>query len=236
MTKTRKEKDIELWNAWKESGSTADLTKLFSNLNPLIHSNIKQLRGSISDTVLESEAKLQAMKAFNSFDPNKNTQLSTHVSNHLKKVNRIVYDNMELLRIPEQRRIKFKNFEATQSLLQEDLGRPPSINELSDALNWSKSEVVRHKSESWKELSASNPNVSDAGFHDDVNNGLVSYVYNDLTPQHQSIFEMTTGYGGKKEKSNADIMRKMNLTQGQLSYAKTTIKNKLKTAMGTFGE
>ena len=232
---SRKEKDLELWNTWNSTKNSSDLTKLFKNMNPLIHHNIKPLKGSISDTVLESEAKLQALKAFNSFDPNKGVQLATHVTNHLKKVNRIVYNNMELLSIPENRRIKFKNFEATETNLEEDLGRPPTINELSDNLGWSKAEVVRHKSENWKELSASNPNVSDIGFHDDANSTLISYVYNDLAPKYQSVFEMTTGYGGNKEHSNKYIMKKLKMTQGQLSYAKTKIKKNIQKAMGTYG-
>jgi DNA-directed RNA polymerase specialized sigma subunit len=209
---------------------------LFKNINPLIHHAITPLKGAISDNVLEAEAKLQAMKAFKTYDPNKDTKLSTHVMNHLQKVNRVVYNNMELLSVPEQRRIKFKNFEAVSSNLEEDLGRPPSVAELAEALNWSQAEVMRHKSESWKELSSSNPNVSDMGLHDDPNSTLVSYVYNDLSPQHKTIFEMSTGYGGTKEHTNPEIMKKLKLTQGQLSYAKTKIKETLQKAMGTYGK
>lgn len=236
MTNSRKDKDLELWKTWNQSKDPKDLSSLYKNINSLIHHNINPLKGSVSDRVLESEAKLQALNAFNTFDPSKDIQLSTHVTNHLKKVNRIAYNNMELLSVPEQRRIKFKNYEAVHSNLEEDLGRPPSMNEIADALGWSLSEVARHKSENWKELTASNPNVSDVGFHDDANNTLTSYVYNDLTPEHQTIFEMTTGYGGQKELSNEQIMKKMKLSQGQLSYAKTKIKNNFKKALGTYGE
>ena len=236
MVTTRKEKDLELWKTWNRTRNPQDLSKLYKAFNPLIHNAINPLKGSISDTVLLSEAKLNALKAFESYDPNKGVQLSTHVTNSLKKTNRIVYDNMELLGIPEKRRIKFKNYEATHTNLEEQLGRPPSMGELSDNLGWSRSEVARHKSESWKELSASNPNVSDAQFHDDANNSIVSYVYNDLTPKYQNIFEMTTGYGGKKELKNQAIMSKLNITQGQLSYAKTKIKKSFQKALGQYGE
>lgn len=236
MSNSRKNKDLELWKTWNQSKDPSDLSSLYKSINPLIHHSIKPLRGSVSDTVLESEAKLQALKAFKTFDPSKDVQLSTHVANQLKKVNRITYNNMELLSVPEKRRIKFKNYEATESNLEEELGRPPSMVEMADALGWSKAEVARHKSESWKELSASNPNVSDAGFHDDANSTLTSYVYNDLNPRYQTIFEMATGYGGNKEYSNKQIMKKMKLTQGQLSYAKTKIKKSFKKALGTYGE
>jgi DNA-directed RNA polymerase specialized sigma subunit len=236
MARSKKDKDLELWQTWNDTKDPKDLSSLYKNINPLIHHNIKPLRGSVSDTVLEAEAKLQALKAFKSYDPNKNVQLSTHVTNHLKKVNRLTYNNMELLSVPENRRIKFKNYEATESNLEEELGRPPPINEMADALGWSKAEVSRHKSESWKELSASNPNVSDVGFHDDANNALASYVYNDLSPKYQSIFEMTTGYGSSKEYSSKQIMKKMKMSQGQLSYAKSKIKKSFQKALGQYGE
>lgn len=236
MPNSRESKDLQLWNNWNTTKKSSDLSKLYKNINPLIHHNINPLKGAISDTVLMAEAKLNAMKAFKSFDPNKGIKLSTHVTNHLKKTNRIVYNNMELLKVPEQRRIKFKNYEATHTNLEEELGRPPSMDELSTSLGWSRSEVARHKSESWKELSASNPNVSDAGFHDDANNTIVSYVYNDLTPKYQTIFEMTTGYGGKREIGNQDIMKKLKISQGQLSYAKTKIKKSFQKALGQYGE
>jgi DNA-directed RNA polymerase specialized sigma subunit len=234
--KSRKEKDLELWEKWSKTRDPKDLGDLLNNMNPLIQSTINPLRGSISDNVLETEAKINAVKAFNTYDPSKNTQLSTHVTNQLQKTNRVVYDNMELLKVPEQRRIKFKNYEAVYSHLEHKNNRPPTINELARELGWSTAEVVRHQRESWKELSASNPNVSDAGFHDDANSTLISYVYNDLNPRNQKVFEMTTGYGSGKEYSNSEIMKKLKLSQGQLSYAKTDIKNQLKRAMGELGD
>lgn len=234
--KKKTDKDLELWDDWNRSKDPEALSSLYKNLNPLIHSTINPLRGSISDRVLEAEAKLQALKAFKTFDPNRGVKLSTHVANNLQKVNRITYNNMELLSVPEQRRIKFKNYDATKSNLEEELGRPPSLNELADALGWSKAEVARHRAESWKELSASNPNVSDVGFHDDSNSTLVSYVYNDLSPRDQNVFEMTTGYGGTKEYSNKDIMKKLKLSQGQLSYTKSKIRKQFQRALGEFGE
>ncbi len=229
------EKDLELWTAWNRSKSPQDLEALLKVVTPLIHYSISQLRGSISDRVLEAEAKINAVKAFKSFDPNRGVKLSTHVTNYLKKTNRIVYNNMELLSVPEKRRIKFKNYEASVSNLREELGRTPNAQEVSSDLKWSMSEVARHKQESWKELSASNPNVSDVSFNSDPNTAIVSYVYNDLNPVHQSVFEMTTGYGGSSVNSNKSIMRELKLTQGQLSYAKTKIKKKLQIAIGQYG-
>ena len=231
-----KDQDYDLWNTWKETKDKKDLSKLLNNMKPIIYTQIKPLRGAISDKVLETEAKIQAMNAFRSYSPSKATKLSTHVTNQLQKVNRLVYNNMEMLSIPEARRIKFKNFEAVSSHLEDEFGRPPTISELADELGWSRAEVQRFKNESWKELSDSTPTMFDVSANDDPNHALVSYVYNDLSPKHQNVFEMVGGYGGKRQKSDDEIMKKLRMTRGQLSYAKTKIKKELQTALGQYGK
>ena len=230
-----KDQDYQLWNTWKETKDKKDLSKLFNNMKPVIYSQIKPLRGAISDKVLETEAKLQAMNAFKTYTPNRSTKLSTHVTNQLQKVNRLVYNNMDMVSIPEARRIKFKNFEAVSSYLKDEHGREPNASELADELGWSQAEVRRFQAEMWKELSDSAPTMFDVSANEDPNHALVSYVYNDLSPKHKNVFEMVGGYGGKRQRSDEEIMKKLKLSRGQLSYAKTQIKNKLKSAMGQYG-
>lgn len=232
---TYQDQDYQLWNTWKESKNKKDLSNLLNNMKPLIYSNIKPLRGAVSDGVLESEANLQAVNAFKSYNPSRATKLSTHVTNQLKKVNRIVYNNMELLSIPEARRIKFKNYEAVTSYLTDELGRPPTTTELADELGWSHAEVRRFKAESYKELSDSAPTMHDVASNSDPNQAIVSYVYNDLSPTHQNIFELVGGYSGIPKQPDEEIIKKLKITRGQLSYAKTKIKKKLKEALGQHG-
>lgn len=234
-TKHFADKDYHLWNKWKENKDKESLANLMDNFQPLIHNNLKPLRGTVPDSVLESEAHLQAVKAFKSYNPNRNTKLSTHVTNQLPKVNRLVYNSMDLVSIPEARRIKYKNYEAITSNLTEELGRPPTTDEIADELGWSQSEVRRHKAESWKELSDTVPGIVDTTANHDPNHAIMSYVYNDLSPRHKKVYEYTTGYSGTAKKSDADVMHKMNLTRGQLSYAKKVIKKKLQQAIGQYG-
>jgi hypothetical protein len=56
----------------------------------------------------------------------------------------------------------------------------------------------------------------------------VDLVYHDLSPLQKSIFEHTTGYGGAPVLDGKAMMKKLNLTQGQLSYEKSKIIARIK--------
>lgn len=63
--------------------------------------------------------------------------------------------------------------------------------------------------------------TGDAGLWDaDKQEHLVDFIHHDLPPLHKAIFEHLTGYGGAEQLSNQEIQKKLNLTQGQYSYAK----------------
>lgn len=230
------ERDIQLWKKWKESKSKEDLEALLKAVSPILANTVNQLKGNVSTAVLDAEAKIQAVKAFNTFDPNKGVQLSTHLINTLQKVNRVAYSNMELLSVPEHRRYKFKTFAAAIANLHEELGREPNSLELAEELGWSTNEVERFRMEERKELSDSRPDSPEFSKKTDTNDLLLSYIHHDLSPQQRSVFEMTTGYAGQQVYDNAKIMKSLNMTQGQLSYAKTLIKDKVNKVFGESGE
>jgi len=84
-------------------------------------------------TSLETEARILALKAFDSYDPNK-AQLNTHVTNHLKHLQRYVLTYQNIGKIPEHRGIAISKFQNIKENLTEDLDREPTIVELADAL------------------------------------------------------------------------------------------------------
>lgn len=211
--------DLEKWHAWKASPTPESLSHLFKQLEPVMYSATKINQGSLSPAIIQAEAKLQALKAFKSYDPDKGVKLSTHVHNYLQKVNRLNYQYQEIFSVPEQRRIKYQSFHKAKQDLEDSLKREPNADELADSLHWSRAEVARFLSESKAEFSDSQPHASDLGLHEDPSATVVSYIYNDLTPDKKLLFEYRTGYNGRPVLSNPQIMKKTGLTQGQLSYA-----------------
>ena len=61
-----------------------------------------------------------------------------------------------------------------------------------------------------------------------MGDNLVDFYYHGLAPMDKSLFEDVTGYGGKPILNNAQIMKKHNLTQGQLSYQKRKLIDSIK--------
>ena len=56
----------------------------------------------------------------------------------------------------------------------------------------------------------------------------IDYAYHSMSPRQQIIFEHTSGYQGVKRLTNKQIMKKLNITQGVLSYEKNKINSLLK--------
>jgi len=229
---SRSEKDIKMWETWKQTPTPDSLGVLITQMKPVIYKATQINQGALSPAVIEAEAKLQALKAFKTYDPAKNVKLSTHVTNYMQKVNRINYQYQDIYSVPESRRIKFTTFNNAKERLREELGRDPTAEELANDLKWSRSEVQRFFSEQRYELSDSQPHHSDLGMHDTRDKTMLSYIYNDLTPQQKLLLEHTTGYGGKKILDNSGLTKKLGMTQSQLSYSKRQLAGIIKEKMG----
>jgi DNA-directed RNA polymerase specialized sigma subunit len=180
---------------------------------------------------LESEAKLQAVKAFETYSPSIGVKLSTHLTNYLKKVNRLAYKHQEIYTVPEDRRIKYHTFDRVKENLKDSLDRDPTIEEMAHELKWSRAEVGRYYKEQRRELSDTQPHANDIPIYTDTKSALLSYAYHDLPPKDKLLLEYTMGYGGKPKMSDPEIMRKLNMTRGQLSYAKKLLTNKVGNAI-----
>ena len=228
----RSDQDLEKWNTWKRNPTSKNLSDLTKQMKPILYKAIQINMGSLSPAIIGAEAKIQAKKAFVSFDPTRGVKLSTHVTNYMQKVNRINYKHQEIFNVPEARRIKHSTFSSARESLQDRFGRPANVSELSDHLGWSTAEVKRFNKEDIREFSDTQPYSSDLGTSGDIRDTMTAYVYHGLNPMHKSVMEHTMGYNGVRSLSNTAIKKKLNITQGQLSYAKGKITKELKTAFG----
>lgn len=226
------DQDLNKWNTWKKDPSSNNLSSLVKQMNPVIFKAVQINQGSLSPAVIEAEAKLQAFKAFKTYDPSKNVKLSTHLTNQLQKVSRLNYKYQELYKVPEDRRIKFNTFNSVKDTLKDSMGRDPTTEELASNLGWSNAEIKRYASEERSELSTSLPYSSDIGSYDTADETLLAYIYHDLDPQQKLVLEYVTGYNGRKRLSNSEIKNKLGITQGQLSYMKGQFTQKIKDARG----
>lgn len=230
MPVTVAQKDIALWREWKRNPSPMNLQRLLDQLNPVIQRAVNQWSGTLARPALELEAKNLAREAIETYRPTGGASLATHVTNRLKKLSRLSYTHQNLARIPEYQSLKFHPYTQAQAQLQDQLGREPTSVELADQLGWSESAVSAFRQNLRQEFieSGDTPPIFDERSGD---SGMIDYIYYDLAPIQQKIFEYTTGYGGAKIMNNPQIMKRLKLTQGQLSYQKRLMTNRIENIM-----
>tara|TARA_Y100000034_G_scaffold77676_1_gene93369 strand:- start:94 stop:489 length:396 start_codon:yes stop_codon:yes gene_type:complete len=123
-------------------------------------------------------------------------------------------------------------FNVAQEMLQNDFGRPATSVELADHLGWTPRRVTEfQRAFERKELLDSgefNPSSFPVADQEDP---LVAFVYHDMAPKQQKLFEHITGYGGVSVLKNPQLRKKFKLSQGQLSYQRRKITNMFNSAL-----
>lgn len=216
-----KDKDLALWREWKKTNSPLVLQQLLNQMNPIINREVNKWSNAMSRSLLEAEAKRLAVEAFKEYDPKKGVALSTFVASRLPKISRMVYSTQNTARLSESNALLMGTYNTAVVSLQEKHGRDPTSEELSDHLGWSPKKLKTfQKQVNRKEFIESEEHPELGGEESD---NLIDFIYHDLNPTQKKIFEYSTGYMGSPVLSNPEIMKKLKITQGQLSYQKTQI-------------
>ncbi len=232
MASISKDRDLELWKKWKRSKSPMDLQPLLTQMAGILNKEVNRWSGVLARDVLFQEAEVLAKEAFETYDPKMGAALSTHVTNRLQKLSRTVYSHQNLARIPEHGVLKIQVFNRAHTELENSLGRAPSNTELAEQLAWSHAAVEKLRKEMRREsiesLDTKNTPVHGPGDGE----AMVHLMFYDLNPTEQAIFSAKTGYGGAPVLSGQELQKKLNMTQGQISYTQTKMINKIKGMTG----
>jgi DNA-directed RNA polymerase specialized sigma subunit len=226
MMESRQQKDLELWEQWKRTKNTRTLGQLMTRLNPLIHREVNKWQYTVPPAALMSKGRLLTVDALKTYNPNKGAAIGTHVTSRLRKLSRFAYPMQNVARMPENKQLLFNTFEGAKGRLYDELGREPTVEEMSDELAWSRKKVQDfQRSFGRRELVE-----SEGAFQDEraEEAPLVDFYYHGLPPDDKLLFEDITGYGGNAPMKNAALGRKYKLTQGQLSYKKRKFTEQIK--------
>lgn len=227
---TRQQKDLELWREWKKTNNPDTLNKLLDRLQPLIYREVSKWQGSMPVAALESKGRMLTVEALQNYDPTRLAAIGTHVTSRLRKLSRHVYPYQNVARLPENKQLMYNTFMVAQNRLYDEHGRDPTTDEMADELSWNPRKVKDFsKSFGRRELVESEGAFMDS---DDSPSALTDFFYHGLSPEDQKLFEDITGYNKKKTMSNAQLMRKYDLTQGRLSYKKRKFIDAIKKVQG----
>jgi DNA-directed RNA polymerase specialized sigma subunit len=228
VTSPLRDKDLELWRGWHLSRQDKDLEILMKHMMPIIRREAGKWANVAPMFLLENEAKRLAKKAFESYNPDMGTQLSTHVVNQLMKLSRFGYSRQSAVSVPEGHRVTFNKYTRVKSELEDELGHPPHLDDVADRMGIPTNRLVSIvKNVERRELLESGEGPAFQGLTDD---DIIHLAFHDLTARQQEIFKLRTGYLGTKQKDGQGLMKALGITQGVLSGELAKIKSVLQAA------
>jgi DNA-directed RNA polymerase specialized sigma subunit len=230
----RAAQDLELWHRWRRDPGDHTLAPLMKQIHPVVQNEVNRWRGVLAEPLLYGRAQVLARKSLDTYDPNRGTQLATHVTNGLRKLSRLTYTNQNVARLSENKTLKFNTFRQARERLEDALGRPATVDELADELCWTPSAVTQFRAQT------SRQELLEGGGHGDpeavpseqrsADDYLVDFVHHDLPQQQKVIFEHLTGYGGAPKLTPAQVAKRLGLSSAQLAYQKRLITDRVRRA------
>lgn len=226
---TRRQKDIDLFHEWKNTGSKQALGALVGQISPLIYAEVQRQSGSLPPSALSAEGKRWAIRALKTYDPKHGAAISTHVVGYLRKVRRMNYRFQNSARLPENLQLQYHLWDKALQDLRDRLNRDPTDEEMSDALGWSKPQVIKYKNSLYEDLieSASAKPIETVQFNE--NKILLEHIMDQLTPEEKLIWQHS------KDLSSEDLAKKLGINVNRLNYLKSKLKNKVQALKNSIG-
>jgi DNA-directed RNA polymerase specialized sigma subunit len=225
------DKDLDLWRAWHRTRAMHDLEALMAHVAPILRTEASKYANVVSPALLDAEAKVIALKAFETYDPAR-AQLNTHLVESLRKLSRMAYDRQSTVHVPEHQRLAYHQYLRAKADLEDRLGYPPSVEHIADHLGLPVDRLHKVIGTAGKrELVESGEGPSFQAAHDDTES--IEFAYHGMTPLQKDIFDYRTGLHGKPELANPAICKALNIPQWKLSAELTTIKAQLERAHAT---
>lgn len=222
------------WNAWKKTPGPETAVPLLRSLDPVIDTALRSYGGAQSPPTLRGRAKLLTLKAFESYDP-KRAKLRTHLMNHLQGLQRHAARMQQIIRLPERAAIESGRLREARAELADTLGREPSMLELADHTGMSVARI--------KKISDLKPGLAEGQttlFSDEGDDSVapavqdparqeawLNFIYHDLDPIDQVIFDHSMGRNNRRRLSKSDIAQKLRISPGAISQRLAKIQQKI---------
>lgn len=178
------------------------------------------------DKIFFTKARILALDAAKSYDPSKGANISTHVFNQLKQLQRIAAQRGNLTKVSENVAQQRSVVQRAIRELTAELGDDPTAEQVADKVGMSIKRVdalMNHRPVVPESL-AVNPE-GDSFIPAAENRALELYdtvIYNELDNVDKKIYEWSTGYGKGEKLSGTQIAQRLKLTPAAVSkrYAK----------------
>ena len=225
---------VDIVDRWKSDKSAQTTKQLLDYLKPTIDSALHTYTPGQEDS-FRIKATSMALNSLSGYDKKKNTSPRTYVFSALQRLNRIRRQRDSIIHIPESQVYLRQLVDKKKDQLQEDLGRQPSLLQLSDktGLSQKKLQKIYDDNITFSETSSTNTQTGDSSFKssDLTDKDYYNYVYRSVPPLDQKIMQWSSGFG-KPLLSNNEIAKRLRLSPGAVSQRKAKIQQKLSLVRG----
>lgn len=224
------------YGVWQKEPTPKNNTRLLSTLQPVIDTAVSSYGGSAPSPTIKSRARLMALKALNTYDPQRGN-VRTHLLSQLQGLRRLSAQEQNIISIPEQVGLDFQRLQSAQQELQDRLSREPTTTELADhtGLSARRLQKIRafHQPLAEGTTTVETTDGLGGGQASDLPNNhrsadaWLNFVHGDLSPKDQLVMELTLGLHGHRRTSTQDIARRLNITPGAVSQRAAKIQTML---------
>lgn len=216
--------------AWKryQQGDQTVAGALLQELTPTIDRAIHTFAND--DPSYKTQARILSLNAVKSYDPSKKTQLSSHVFNHLQRLQRLSAQRGNLIYVPENAALQRRAIEKARDEYELEHGEEPTVEELADLMGISIKKINK--------LMSYGGTTSESATQDEHGDSLAGssvehaldlydrYIYEELDRVDKKIYEWSTGFGGSKRLNRAEMAKRLGISESAVSQRASSIARK----------
>ena len=228
----KKRNELDMWRQWKETNEDpTHLEPLLRSLKPTIDYRVNKFApANVYRPALQAKANNLTINALRRFDPTK-AQLNTHVTNHLKGLNRWTGKHQNVARITEERIAIIGQYKSTKKKLIETLGYEPTARQIAAEMKVPEKTIKKLELEDRPDLIASA--FDGDAFSTDlklptIDKEIMDLIEFDLSVDELRLWEYLYGVKGKRQiTKGGDLARKLGWSQSKVSQVRKAIHKKV---------
>lgn len=220
MSKKARESIANFYEEWKKNPGQDNTRNLLNSLEPQISSALKAFAPGMEEG-MRLKAQTMALGAAKTFDPSRGMHLKSYVFQQLQPLQREYGKRINVVQLPERHILERKALSQAEDDFISKRGRPPSTAELAEFTSIPVARIttvrqhgtpVAESSQVYKDTGDSAVNIQP-----DPQRIWADFVYADLDPTDQRIYEMCTGHGGVKILPKKEIAEKIGISAPAVS-------------------
>lgn len=218
----------DAYEVWRAAKTKPNLYNVVKGLEPTIGSVLASMGGG-GNPGIRGRARVVAAKAVQTFDPEAGASLPTWVSQQLRQLGRDIRKSNTDIHVPDGVMMDAYAIYRAESELEDELGREPTVEEVSDKAHLSVKRVADVRRKNRRQASESSASGGDEvatvgdGTAVDHYPEAMDYVYRESDTNDRKLMEYTVGYGGAKVLGSKEIMERLRLTPTQLTRRKARL-------------